>query len=60
MSDYYLITSKLNDYVLDIKGAGAALKAPVISYPQNTPNGDNQLWTFVNENTSSNRKSAFA
>jgi hypothetical protein len=60
MSDYYFITSKLNGNVLDIQGGNVAPKPPIISYPQNSPAGDNQLWTFASEGSSLSKKSAFA
>ncbi len=47
MSDYYFITSKLNGNVLDIQGGNTDPKTPIISYPQNSPTSDNQLWQLV-------------
>lgn len=47
MSDYYFITSKLNDNVLDIKGASTDPNTPIISYPQKTTGTDNQLWELI-------------
>jgi hypothetical protein len=47
MPDYYFITSKLNGYVLDIKGASTAAKTPIISYPKKSSGTDNQLWERV-------------
>ncbi|WDE00963.1 RICIN domain-containing protein [Thalassomonas actiniarum] len=45
MSNYYFITSKLNNYVLDIKGASTEPATPIINYPQKSSGTDNQLWT---------------
>jgi len=47
MSDFYFITSKLNGFVLDIKGANTAPVTPIISYPRKTTGTDNQLWQRV-------------
>jgi len=47
MPAYYFITSKLNGNVLDIHGSNVTAGTPIISYPQNFPASDNQLWTFV-------------
>jgi hypothetical protein len=43
----YFIKSKLNGFVLDIKGASTAASTPIISYPQKTSGTDNQVWELV-------------
>ena len=47
MAEYYFITSKLNGYVLDIKGANPDPRAQIISYPRKSSCTDNQLWERV-------------
>lgn len=44
-SGYYLIKSKLGDYVIDIKGGSAAPRTPLQVFPRGGPGQtDNQLW----------------
>jgi len=44
-SGYYLIKSKLGDYVIEIKGGSAAPHTPLQVFPQGAPGQtDNQLW----------------
>lgn len=44
-SGYYLIKSKLGDYVIEIKGGSAAPHTPLQVFPQGAPGPtDNQLW----------------
>src|SRR5215469_4674913 len=42
VSTYHFIKSKLNNNVIDILKSGKGLD----SYPQKSPNADNQLWAF--------------
>ena len=61
MSEYFYIQSKLNDFVLDITGSNTAPKTKIISFPQNSPTSDNQLWKFTPlSGSSGHKKSAFA
>ena len=47
-AQYYYIQSKLNGYVLDIKGANGAQGTPIITWPKkDVSQSDNQLWYFV-------------
>ena len=43
----FYITSNLNNFVADIYGSNTATGTPIISFPQNVPTSNNQLWTFV-------------
>ena len=47
MAEYFFIASKLNGYVLDIKGASKKPATPIISYPRKSSGTDNQLWERV-------------
>ena len=42
-SQYY-IKSKLNGFVVDITGSNKAPETPIISYPENNPASNNQIW----------------
>ncbi|VAW59777.1 hypothetical protein MNBD_GAMMA11-525 [hydrothermal vent metagenome] len=42
-SQYY-IKSKLNGFVLDIKGRNTGKATPIISFPENSPASTNQIW----------------
>lgn len=46
-SGYYYIMSKLNGYVIDIKGASTAPGALLDLYPPKSSGTDNQLWEVV-------------
>ncbi|MGI9276261.1 MAG: RICIN domain-containing protein [Endozoicomonas sp.] len=43
----YYITSKLNGYVLDVRGNNDGAATPIINYPTNEPASSNQIWTIV-------------
>ena len=45
---YYYIQSKLNGYVLDVRGSDGAQGTPIITWPKkDVAQSDNQLWYFV-------------
>ena len=46
-SHFYFIQSKLNGYVLDIKGGHAGSNGEIIAFPKKDAGVDNQLWYFT-------------
>ncbi|HEX2569486.1 MAG TPA: RICIN domain-containing protein [Polyangia bacterium] len=43
----YFIRSRLNGFVLDVKGASRAPLTPIIAYPQKQQGSENQQWELV-------------